>query len=201
MPSTSGSGPASTQTRSSSCRARFSFPGRPGRRRLRSPAEPSALPGEPLGSTKRTTASRNDWRSARQGGPPPPGSLPPTLAQSPAPATLRNGLPRPAQTSAARLCPHHPGSLSHARPSAFLPRTRPRGVTLQPRRITSESTIVATGIIPQQQSPLVGQKGTRGLARWWAPCIKARRSASSSSSRADARATGARKSWNNSGPR
>jgi len=55
MPSTSGSGPASTHARSSSCRAGLSFSGRPGRGRLRSPARPSAL--------KRTTASRSDWRS------------------------------------------------------------------------------------------------------------------------------------------
>ncbi len=54
-PSTSGSGPCSTQARSSSCRPASSFPRRPDRGRSRSPVRPSALCA--------ATAPRNDCRS------------------------------------------------------------------------------------------------------------------------------------------
>ena len=139
MPSTSGSGPASTHARSSSCRVGLSFSGRPGRGRLRSPARPSAL--------KRTTASRSDWRSR-----PTRRAASARLAPSNACAiaSARKAAQRSASPCANRRNSAAPTSSRIIKPCAPIrlpPSNTPEGNhTSATPRITSESAIVATGI-------------------------------------------------------
>jgi len=141
MLSTSGSGPASTQARSSSCRAGLSFPGRPGRGRLRSPARPSAL--------KRTTASRSDWRSR-----PTRRAASARLAPSNACAiaNARKAAQRSASPCANRRNSAAPTSSRIIKPRApiRLPSSNtPEGNhTSATPWITSESAVVATGMKP-----------------------------------------------------
>ena len=139
MQSASGSGPASTQARSSSCRAGLSFPGRPGRGRLCSPARPSAL--------KRTTASRSDWRSR-----PTRRAASARLAPSNACAiaSARKAAQRSVSPCANRRNAAAPTSFRITKPCAPIrlpPLNKPEGNhTSATLRITSESAVLAIGI-------------------------------------------------------